>query len=207
MKTTDTLNYNATMNYANTLINNTKNPIDLNNNDMSNIAFGILLELGLKTAIRVSDMLNIEYHQFKENKMHPNTYMLTYSITKTSAKNTVPIGHELMSKILVYRQLCELKYNYSSPKLFNNYSNNKTFTRVWASKKIAKANKLGLMGRIVNVAGMHSVRKTAVNNLFDKTQDLKLAQNFLGHKNILTTSIYLKDDIKTTQDKLRLELC
>jgi hypothetical protein len=32
----------------------------------------------------------------------------------------------------------------------------KNYTRVWASNKVRKANDSGLLGEIVNVAGMHS---------------------------------------------------
>jgi hypothetical protein len=36
----------------------------------------------------------------------------------------------------------------------------KLHTRVWASNKVRKANDSGLLGEIVNVAGMHSLRRT-----------------------------------------------
>jgi integrase len=49
--------------------------------------------------------------------------------------------------------------------------------------KVRKANDSGLLGEIVNVAGMHSLRRTAVIEIFENKQDLRLAQAFLGHKN------------------------
>jgi hypothetical protein len=52
-------------------------------------------------------------------------------------------------------------------------------TRVWASNKVRKANDSGLLGEIVNVAGMHSLRRTAaVIEIFENKQDLRLAQAF-----------------------------
>jgi hypothetical protein len=51
-------------------------------------------------------------------------------------------------------------------------------TRVWASNKVRKANDSGLLGEIVNVAGMHSLRRTAVIEIFENKQDLRLAQTF-----------------------------
>jgi hypothetical protein len=54
----------------------------------------------------------------------------------------------------------------------------KNYTRVWASNKVRKANDSGLLGEIVNVAGMHSLRRTAVIEIFENKQDLRLAQAF-----------------------------
>jgi hypothetical protein len=53
----------------------------------------------------------------------------------------------------------------------------KNYTRVWASNKVRKANDSGLLGEIVN-AGMHSLRRTAVIEIFENKQDLRLAQAF-----------------------------
>jgi hypothetical protein len=44
--------------------------------------------------------------------------------------------------------------------------------------KVRKANDSGLLGEIVNVAGMHSLRRTAVIEIFENKQDLRLAQAF-----------------------------
>jgi hypothetical protein len=38
-----------------------------------------------------------------------------------------------------------------------------------------KANDSGLLGEIVNVAGMHSLRRTAVIEIFENKQDLAQA--------------------------------
>jgi site-specific recombinase XerD len=54
---------------------------------------------------------------------------------------------------------------------------------------------------------MHSLRRTAVIEIFENKQDLRLAQAFLGHKNILTTSNYLQDSKRSIQDQLRECLC
>jgi integrase len=64
-------------------------------------------------------------------------------------------------------------------------------TRVWASNKVRKANDSGLLGEIVNVAGMHSLRRTAVIEIFEQTR-FKTSTSLLGHKNILTTSTTYK---------------
>jgi integrase len=204
MKKTEKLNFNSTMKYANDLLNN---EIGNETKRMTNKAFGLLVKICLKTGIRASDLLNLEYSQFTENKLAPNTFTLEYFITKTNTKNIVPLGADLMNSIHLYKMECLETYGTTSDKVFYNYSNGKLFTRVWASNRIAKANKNGLLGQVVNVCGMHSVRRTAVVEVFEKNQDLRLAQAFLGHKNILTTSNYLQDNKTTIQDKLREALC
>lgn len=205
MNKTDKVNFNATLKFANDAINFSMPPQLRKESSMN--ALGLLTKICLKTSMRVSDILNLEYSQFKENKIHQGTFMLTYAIKKTNSKNTVPIGSDLMNDILQYREKCIARYNIANDMVFFNYQTQSLYTRVWASVNIAKANKEGNLGKVVNVAGTHSIRKTAANEIFDKTQDLKLAKEFLGHKNILTTSIYLHDSFVDTQDKLRELLC
>lgn len=205
MKTTDQVNYNATLKLANDYLN-VNYPTNLRKEASLNV-LGLLMKVALKTSMRVSDILSLEYSQFVEDRLHPNTFILTYRVTKSQINNTVPVGADLMYSIQAYRSKCLARYGYVSNNLFYNYQTKSLFTRVWASNNISKANKLGLMGQVVNVAGTHSLRKTAVNKIFDQTQDLKLAKSLLGHKNINTTSHYLKDEVKSTQDKLREVLC
>ena len=205
MNKTEKVNYNATMKYAHDLLHHNGNMS--NRTKLSERTFGLLLKICLKTGIRVTDLLNLEYSQFTENKKYPNTFTLTYYITKTHSSNTVPIGAELMLMIQSYKMECLKDYGYTSSYIFFNYQTKKLFSRVWASNKISKANKNGKLGQVLNVVGMHSVRRSAVVEIFEKTQDLALAQSFLGHKNILTTSNYLQDVKTTTQDKLRSVLC
>lgn len=207
MNKTDKVNYNATTKYATNLLNTSSNEVPNVRKRMNLKAFGLLLKICLKTGIRTSDLLNLEYTQFEENRSAPNTFTLKYYITKTSKTNEVPIGAELKRLIEIYKMECLKEFGYSAEKIFWNYSTKKIYTRVWASKKVADANDKGLLGPVVNCAGMHSVRRSAVVEVFEKTQDLRLAQSFLGHKNILTTSNYLADQKKTTQDRLREVLC
>jgi integrase len=174
MKKTDKLNFNSTIKFSNDLLND-KQPNQTKR--MTEKAFGLLIRLAVKTGIRASDLLNLEYIQFKENREYPNTFTLEYSITKTKSKNIIPVGAELMRIIQVYELECLSEYGYKSKHLFHN-STGKNYTRVWASNKVRKANDSGLLGEIVNVAGMHSLRRTAVIEIFENKQDLRLAQAF-----------------------------
>ena len=47
------------------------------------------------------------------------------------------------------------------------------------------------MGKIIDVAGSHSLRKASAHNLYEKSKDLRLVQSLLKHRNIKTTNEYL----------------
>jgi integrase len=61
MKKTDKLNFNSTK-FSNDLLND-KQPNQTKR--MTEKAFGLLIRLAVKTGIRASDLLNLEYIQFK----------------------------------------------------------------------------------------------------------------------------------------------
>jgi integrase len=142
MKKTDKLNFNSTIKFSNDLLND-KQPNQTKR--MTEKAFGLLIRLAVKTGIRASDLLNLEYIQFKENREYPNTFTLEYSITKTKSKNIIPVGAELMRIIQVYELECLSEYGYKAKHLFFTIQLVKN-TRVWASNKVRKANDSGLLG-------------------------------------------------------------
>jgi hypothetical protein len=59
-----------------------------------------------------------------------------------------------MRIIQVYELECLSEYGYTNT-YFTITQLVKIYTRVWASNKVRKANDSGLLGEIVNVAGMH----------------------------------------------------
>jgi hypothetical protein len=71
---------------------------------------------------------------------------------------------------------------YKSKHLFHNYSTGKNYTRVWASNKVRKANDSGLLGEIVNVAGMHSLRRTCCYWDIREQTRFKTSTSLLGQK-------------------------
>jgi site-specific recombinase XerD len=198
MKTTNKLNFDASMKFANDSLN-FSSPTNTRK-EQSNNALGLLIKIGLKTSMRVSDILAIEHTQFKER--NDGTTWLTYKSIKSKVVVSIPVSHDLLKDINRYNKKMEDKYGSLHDNLFFNYQTKSMFTREWATKCISKANKQGKMGEVVNVAGTHSIRKTAVNAVFDRTQNLKLAQMMLGHKKITTTAIYIKDEAKEMEQLL-----
>jgi integrase len=70
-----------------------------------------------------------------------------------------------------------------------------------------KYNRLGDIWRTYRPTKkkLHSLRHTCAIALFKKTNNHRLVQKVLGHKNLSTTEIYL--DFQITQDEFRAVLC
>lgn len=158
---------------------------------IANRIFGLVLMLGLESGARISDLLKMKFSDIKEIKEKPNAYILSYYVTKSKVWHKWVISAQLKNRIDVTREWMKLEYGYYGDDIFTNPISNKQFTREWASKRIAVANRLGKMGEIIDVAGSHSLRKASAHNLFERSKDLRLVQTLLKHKNIATTSRYL----------------
>ena len=152
---------------------------------------GLVLLIGLETGARIGDLLKMKYSLIEEIKNKPNVYTITFYVEKSDANHKWLISSKLKNKIDTTREYMKTIHGYYGDMIFYNPKTEKQFGRVWASKRIAIANRLGKMGEIIKVAGSHSLRKAAAHNLFDRSQDLRLVQSLLKHKNIATTSKYL----------------
>ena len=196
MAKTEKLSYHNAEKYAYTLWSESEKETD-SRLRLSNRMFGLVLMLGLESGARISDLLEMKYSDIKEMKDRPNVFALNYYVKKSKAYHKWVISAQLKGRIDITREWLKLEYGYygvmgwNTDYIFFNPKANKPFTREWASKRISVANKLGKMGEIVDVAGSHSLRKAAAHNLFDRSQDLRLVQSLLKHKNIATTSKYL----------------
>jgi integrase len=200
MKKTEKLNYQITKKYALTLINECDKQTD-SRLMLSNRMFGLVLLIGLESGARITDILNLTWDNIKE--CGPNEYMLSYHIKKTKKDISIPISNDLVSRINNNKNHFRTQYGFNN-NIFYNYGNGTKYTRVWASKRISKANLQGLLGDIIDVAGSHSLRRTAAINVFEKSNgDIRIASMLLGHKNLVTTSNYLLVNEKEMFDKLK----
>ena len=191
MAKTDKLNYNSARTYANDLWLNCENETDTRLK-LSNRMMGLVLLMGLETGARISDLLKMQYSNIEEMKKRPNTYTISFKVKKSGDKwHTWVISADLKGKIDATREFMKTFHGYYGDIIFYNPKTEKQFSRVWASKRIAIANRLGKMGEVIKVAGSHSLRKASAHHLFDASKDLRLVQTLLKHKNIATTSKYL----------------
>lgn len=190
MAKTEKLSYHNAEKYANELWVNCENETDTRLK-LSNRMMGLVLLIGLETGARIGDLLKMKYSLIEEIKNKPNVYTITFRVEKSKAEHKWVISSKLKNKIDTTREYMKTIHGYYGDMIFYNPKTEKKFSRVWASKRIAIANRLGKMGEIIKVAGSHSLRKAAAHNLFDRSQDLRLVQSLLKHKNIATTSKYL----------------
>lgn len=190
MAKTEKLNYENAHNYATNLWRYHEEETD-SRLILSNRMFGLVLLMGLETGARISDLRKMKYSDIREMENKPMAFTIDFYVKKSKTYHKWVISAELKSRIDITREWMKAHYNYYGDNIFFNPMNNGLFTRVWASKRIAKANKLGKLGKIVDVAGSHSLRKASAHYLYEKSRDLRLVQSFLKHKNINTTSKYL----------------
>ena len=190
MAKTEKLSYHNAEKYANELWVNCANETDTRLK-LSNRMMGLVLLIGLETGARIGDLLKMKYSLIEEIKNKPNVYTITFYVEKSDADHKWVISSKLKNKIDTTREYMKIIHGYYGDMIFYNPNVEQPFGRVWASKRIAIANRLGKMGEIIKVAGSHSLRKAAAHNLFDRSQDLRLVQSLLKHKNIATTSKYL----------------
>jgi integrase len=190
MAKTEKLSYHNAEKYANELWVNCENETDTRLK-LSNRMMGLVLLIGLETGARIGDLLKMKYSLIEEIKNKPNVYTITFYVEKSDANHKWVISSKLKNKIDTTREYMKTIHGYYGDMIFYNPKTEKQFGRVWASKRIAIANRLGKMGEIINVAGSHSLRKASAHNLYEKSKDLRLVQSLLNHRNIKTTNEYL----------------
>ena len=178
---TEALNYNKLYTEARALFfeNNKAYTLD---RKTENLAYLLALETGL----RVSDLLNLKYNDFKYNN-EIKKYCFTTNVTKTKSVHTGVISNELYNNVQMFESALKSEYNGSNQCIFYNYKANKVYTRQWLHKRIK------LIGSKLNFesCGVHSIRKASAINVLNKTGSLSLAQYHLTHKRATTTDKYL----------------
>ncbi len=152
----------------------------------------LLFTLQAKTGLRISDVLDLKYTNVVFKGL--DTY-LELILKKTKRELVLPMDRLLLKMIQDYKEYCILEFNEANEQMLYNYNSGKTFTYMWASKRINQLNKSGVLGKVYDNVGTHSIRKGLAEYLYSK-KGLRTTQYLLGHKSMLTTEIYLKLDEK-----------
>jgi site-specific recombinase XerD len=152
----------------------------------------LLFTLQSKTGLRISDVLDLKYTNVVYKGL--DTY-LELILKKTKSELVLPMDRLLLKMIQDYKEYCILEFNETNEKIFYNYKSSKSFTYMWASKRINLLNNSGVLGKVYDNVGTHSIRKGLAEYLFSK-KGLRTTQYLLGHKSLLTTEIYLQLDKK-----------
>jgi integrase len=201
MKTTIAFDYKMAMNYAKSLFL----AVEVNklNYKLDKRTEAIMIMLGIDTSLRISDLLTLKYSDIEVAGEYGQPLIHTY-IKKTKKQITLPISFSTLNHLENYKSWVKLCYveDVASELIFFNYHNKKTYSRQWAHKRLVKANNDSLLGKKVEVAGAHSLRKTGANHIYEQTKDIRDAQYLLGHKNIMQTETYLAVDKKKALERL-----
>ena len=152
----------------------------------------LLFTLQSKTGLRISDVLDLKYTNVVFKGL--DTY-LELILKKTKRELVLPLDRLLLKMIQDYKEYCILEFNEANEQMFYNYNSGKTFTYMWANKRVNQLNKSGVLGKVYDNVGTHSIRKGLAEYLFSK-KGLRTTQYLLGHRSMLTTEIYLKLDEK-----------
>jgi integrase len=152
----------------------------------------LLFTLQSKTGLRISDVLDLRYTNLVFKGL--DTY-LELILKKTKRELVLPLDRLLLKMIQDYKEYCILEFDEANEQMFYNYNNGKTFTYIWANKRINQLNKSAVLGKVYDNVGTHSIRKGLAEYLYSK-KGLRTTQYLLGHKSMLTTEIYLQLDKK-----------
>lgn len=147
----------------------------------------LIFKLQLKTALRISDILNIKLSNFLGNELVINE-------KKTGKTKRIILDELLFSEIKKY-----IKKNKISNFLFiGKKKTDKPISRIQAFRIIKK------VAKDLNIENLstHTFRKTTAYFLYKNTNDISLVMKLLNHSSEATTLLYLG----ITQNKINNHL-
>ena len=152
-----------------------------------------LFMLGVSTGGRISELLSLRIGDVYQNKKPVSDLLYSKSIVKGGeVSRSVPVnadGRRAIDEVVRWHQEKYRRINATRP-LFPSRHNSGTVAlhRQTAHAILKDAfMEAGLNGHIAT----HSLRKSFAQRLYDKTGDIYLVQELLGHRNISTTQKYL----------------
>ena len=147
-----------------------------------------IITLGCATGLRVSAIVNIDIEDidFKEGTINV--------VEKGNKKRTIYIGANTMSSIKRWMEDREKICGNNTGALFLSQKGNKRIATRTVQEMIHNASK-GIDKHITP----HKMRSTCAMKLYEKTGDIYLTAQQLGHSNVKNTMIYAK----ATEDRRR----
>jgi integrase len=150
----------------------------------------LLFTLQSKTGLRISDVLNLKYSNIRYVGL--DVY-LELILKKTKKDLTIPVDRMMLKMFQDYKEYCLSEFSNLNEQIFFNYNTGKSFSYIWCNKRINILNNSGILGKVFDNVGTHSIRKGLAEYLYNK-KGLRTTQYLLGHKSMLTTEIYLELD-------------
>jgi len=143
-----------------------------------------ILETFFSTGMRVGELVNLNREQIK---IKPNTKDLEISIIgKGGRPRTVYLSERAINWLRKYLETRKDK----EKALFINYRGKIPLTRLNIRSMERIVKKYALLAGLPFTTVCHTIRHSFATDLLRKGVDLRIIQEFLGHKNIVTTQIY-----------------
>lgn len=155
--------------------------------DISNIT-GLrdraILEMLFSTGLRVSELASLNREQIKIDKN--NNELEIVIIGKGNRPRTVYISKRAVSWLKRYLESRKDK----EKALFINYRGKARYNRLTTRSIERMVKKYVISAGLPLNTSPHTLRHSFATDLLSKGVDLRVVQEFLGHKNIVTTQIY-----------------
>jgi len=153
-----------------------------------------ILEVLFSTGLRVSELTSLNREQIKIENLNEDLEI-----------NVIGKGGRIRPVYLSPRALNALKEYFDTRKdknnaLFINYKGPKPLNRLTSRSIENIVRKYVIKAGISILASPHTIRHSFATDLLTQGVDLRLVQEFLGHKNIATTQIYTHITSKQLKD-------
>ena len=172
------------------------NAVNSNKDKITRLRDATIIELGIKTGLRCSALMNIDLHDinFDENYIHV--------VEKGSKTRKISIGDNTVNMLKEWIEIRQQNFpNANTNALFVSQKNNRLSSNAANEmlKKYAKA--AGITKKIT----MHKLRSSAATNLAAAGVSIQAIANQLGHSSTVVTQKYisvLSEEKKKTVDVL-----
>jgi len=143
-----------------------------------------ILETFFSTGMRVGELVNLNRNQIK---IKPDTKDLEITIIgKGQRPRTVYFSERAIFWLRKYLETRKDK----EEALFINYRGKNPGTRLTIRSLERMVKKYAILAGLPHTTVCHTLRHSFATDLLSKGVDLRIVQEFLGHKNISTTQIY-----------------
>ena len=152
-----------------------------------------LFMIGVSTGGRISELLSLRIGDVFQNRKPVSDLLYSKSIVKGGeVSRSVPVnadGRRAIDEVVRWHQEKYRRINATRPLFPSRHNSGTVPMHRQTAHAILKTAfmEAGLNGHIAT----HSLRKSFAQRLYDKTGDIYLVQELLGHRNISTTQKYL----------------
>jgi len=157
----------------------------------------VILEVFFSTGLRVAELVQLDLEEIKINSKS-----VDLEISIVGKGNKVRVIYFSERALLWVRKYINKRFD-SEEALFINYSKIKSMTN---SRRLTTRSIENIVKKYVKITGLpilttpHTLRHSYATDLLSQGVDLRLVQEFLGHRNIATTQIYTHVTNKQLKD-------